>query len=354
MKKARSAHDILVVERNRADDTFGFGVVFSDATLENFAEATARATSRSRRTFATGTTSTSTTERSARSKGHGFSGMARPAPARHLHGARRAPASGSSSREVRRSAEYAGADLVLAADGVNSMVRRRTPSHFRPQIDWRGNKIVWLAPRFRIRPSRSVQGGEHASWRVHATGTDASMSTFISLEDDRADLAARAPERVLTSTGRPRSGGPASPPVWPRSSRMNGTSTRRTGRRGRARGPCSALLEQEREADTETWWPSQTNCCRASRSGPEVLAYRIADHAVHAVAASHESAPAYSADRRLPLELDPDPSAAQRPLRCRAGGGAHPERPWPFERAFVSVVDVDCRPQWAKFSVICS
>src|SRR5437773_12233203 len=39
MKKADPAHDILVVERNRRDDTFGFGVVFSDATLETFADA---------------------------------------------------------------------------------------------------------------------------------------------------------------------------------------------------------------------------------------------------------------------------------------------------------------------------
>ena len=39
MKKADPAHDVTVVERNRPDDTFGFGVVFSDATLENFAEA---------------------------------------------------------------------------------------------------------------------------------------------------------------------------------------------------------------------------------------------------------------------------------------------------------------------------
>ena len=39
MKKADPAHGITVVERNRADDTFGFGVVFSDATLANFAQA---------------------------------------------------------------------------------------------------------------------------------------------------------------------------------------------------------------------------------------------------------------------------------------------------------------------------
>ena len=39
MKKADPGHDVTVLERNRPDDTFGFGVVFSDATLENFAEA---------------------------------------------------------------------------------------------------------------------------------------------------------------------------------------------------------------------------------------------------------------------------------------------------------------------------
>src|SRR5205807_9937747 len=39
MKKSDPAHDITVIERNRPDDTFGFGVVFSDATLEHVAEA---------------------------------------------------------------------------------------------------------------------------------------------------------------------------------------------------------------------------------------------------------------------------------------------------------------------------
>ena len=39
MKKASPTHDITILERNRFDDTFGFGVVFSDATQENLAEA---------------------------------------------------------------------------------------------------------------------------------------------------------------------------------------------------------------------------------------------------------------------------------------------------------------------------
>src|SRR3977135_2860123 len=36
LKKQRPEAEITVYERNRADDTFGFGVVFSDATLDNF------------------------------------------------------------------------------------------------------------------------------------------------------------------------------------------------------------------------------------------------------------------------------------------------------------------------------
>src|SRR3990172_5142095 len=78
MKKADPARDVLVVERNRADDTFGFGVVFSDATLEHFAEADGETYDAISRAFAhwddidihyRGEVLTST--------GHGFSGLSR-------------------------------------------------------------------------------------------------------------------------------------------------------------------------------------------------------------------------------------------------------------------------------------
>src|SRR5690606_22527234 len=78
MKKADAAHDITVVERNRADDTFGFGVVFSDETVQNFAEADRPSYDAITRSFAhwtdidihyNGTVLTST--------GHGFAGMSR-------------------------------------------------------------------------------------------------------------------------------------------------------------------------------------------------------------------------------------------------------------------------------------
>ena len=60
MKKADPAHDVTVVERNRPDDTFGFGVVFSDATLEHFAEADRETHAEIAAPSPTGTTSTST------------------------------------------------------------------------------------------------------------------------------------------------------------------------------------------------------------------------------------------------------------------------------------------------------
>src|SRR2546427_82824 len=78
MKKANPGHDVTVLERNRPDDTFGFGVVFSDATLDRFADADPETHDAIVRSFAhwddvdvhyQGQVLTST--------GHGFAGMSR-------------------------------------------------------------------------------------------------------------------------------------------------------------------------------------------------------------------------------------------------------------------------------------
>ena len=61
MKKGDPPHDVTVLERNRPDDTFGFGVVFSDATPRTSRRPTARPTRRSCGRLPTGTTSRSTT-----------------------------------------------------------------------------------------------------------------------------------------------------------------------------------------------------------------------------------------------------------------------------------------------------
>ncbi len=182
MKKANPAHDITVFERNRPGDTFGFGVVFSDETLGNFAEADRESYEAIAKAFAhwtdidvrfKGVTVTST--------GHGFSGMARVKLLDIL--AARAAALGVRivhERDVADVTEFPDADLVLAADGVNSAIRAKYADRFQPSLDWRRNKFVWLGTT-RPHPAFTFHFKEHASglYRVHAYQYDKSHSTFI-------------------------------------------------------------------------------------------------------------------------------------------------------------------------------
>jgi anthraniloyl-CoA monooxygenase len=182
MKQADPAHDITVVERNRADDTFGFGVVFSDATLENFAEADRASHAEITGHFAHWDDIAIQYQGQAlTSMGHGFAGMSRQLLLDILQ--RRCAELGVTlefQREVSDPADYGAADLVLAADGVNSVVRTRYAEHFRPELDWRSNKFVWLGTTFPYPAFTFLfKQSEHGLWRVHAYRYDATMSTFI-------------------------------------------------------------------------------------------------------------------------------------------------------------------------------
>jgi anthraniloyl-CoA monooxygenase len=182
MKKADPSHEVLVLERNRPDDTFGFGVVFSDATLHNFRDADPETHEAITRAFAhwddidihyQGQVLTST--------GHGFAGLSRRTLLDILQ--RRAAALGVVTRfstEVDRPAAWEGADLVLAADGVNSWVRQRHARHFEPQISWRRNRFVWLGTTFPFAAFTFIfKEDAHGLWRVHAYGYERQASTFI-------------------------------------------------------------------------------------------------------------------------------------------------------------------------------
>jgi anthraniloyl-CoA monooxygenase len=182
MKKADATHDITVIERNRSDDTFGFGVVFSDATIEELGVADPETYAEIRANFAhwddidvhyQGEVLTST--------GHGFSGLSRRTLLDILQ--RRAAGLGVKlqfEKDVGDVTPYLGANLVLAADGVNSAIRAKYAAEFQPSIDWRPNKFVWLgttrpfpAFTFFFKPNR------HGLWRVHAYQYDQGYSTFI-------------------------------------------------------------------------------------------------------------------------------------------------------------------------------
>src|SRR4051794_7491875 len=131
LKQANPLHDITVVERNRADDTFGCGVVFSDQTLENFHAA-------DEPTFRAITSNFAHWDdidvvhlsgRRITSGGHGFSGIARKKLLQILQqrcsdlGVELRFCAEIADSSALRSLGLGDADVVIAADGVNSTIR---------------------------------------------------------------------------------------------------------------------------------------------------------------------------------------------------------------------------------------
>src|SRR5690606_3928151 len=139
MKKADARHRIRVIERNRPDDTFGFGVVFSDQTMSGIADADEDVFGAIADHLVhwddidihyAGEVITST--------GHGFSGMSRHTLLAVLQRqAREAGVELVFEREVTDLSIAEGADLVVGSDGVNSTVRRLLEGRVRTEIDLR-------------------------------------------------------------------------------------------------------------------------------------------------------------------------------------------------------------------------
>ena len=182
MKHAHPKHEITILERNRLEDTFGFGVVFSDATQNNLAAADPETYDAMASHFAhwdnidvhyRGHVITSS--------GHGFSGLSRRALLAVL--GERCRALGvcvEVGQDVKDPQVYAAADLVVGADGFNSTVREHYAEHFQPTVDERPNRFVWLGttrpfPAFTFYFKRDT----HGLWRVHAYQYEQGHSTFI-------------------------------------------------------------------------------------------------------------------------------------------------------------------------------
>jgi anthraniloyl-CoA monooxygenase len=177
-KRFPRAH-IDVVERNAADDSFGFGIVLSDETLSNLKRADEPSYRAIKANFAywddiyvhfKNTVS--------KSSGHGFSGIRRITLLNILQA--RAQELGV---QVRYRTEDGGidshldADLVVAADGINSAVRTTWQHHFQPKVDLRSNRFTWLGARMTLPGfTYSFRENQHGIWNLHAyqyTGSQA-------------------------------------------------------------------------------------------------------------------------------------------------------------------------------------
>jgi anthraniloyl-CoA monooxygenase len=146
MKLANPAHDITVFEQNRPEDTFGFGVVFSDETLENFMGQDPVTYQEIKNQFAYwNEIEVRYRGERIRSGGHGFAGMARMKLLEIFQ--KRCVDLGvrmNFDTVIEDLDQVRDADLVVAADGVNSFVRENLKEYLKPTIDMRKTKFVWL------------------------------------------------------------------------------------------------------------------------------------------------------------------------------------------------------------------
>ena len=145
-KKAWPRWEVTVYERNRPDDTFGFGVVFSDQTLDTFKAYDLVTYERIRRRFAYwGDVDVVYKGRVMRSGGNGFCGCSRVALLNILQDrGRELGVQMRFQREVQGLEELADSDLIVVADGINSIIRSKYKEHFQPSVDLRPNKFTWL------------------------------------------------------------------------------------------------------------------------------------------------------------------------------------------------------------------
>ena len=184
VKRVAPEHDVVIYERNRPDDTFGFGVVFSDATLGNLANADpqshAQITSRFARWDDIAIEFVSGAQRATlRSTGHGFCGLERKALLQILQ--QRALELGVRI-EFERPAQLheIAADVVVGCDGVASTVRDALAAKLEPDVDVRPNKFVWLGSTVPYDAFTFIfKTTPHGMFRVHAYRYHEHGSTFI-------------------------------------------------------------------------------------------------------------------------------------------------------------------------------
>ncbi|MEO5725554.1 MAG: FAD-dependent monooxygenase, partial [Byssovorax sp.] len=183
LKQARPEAAITLFERNRPDDTFGWGVVFSDETLGNFEREDPESMARIRGSFRYwGDIETHYRGAVVTSTGHGFCGLSRQGLLTILQErCRELGVKLVFQHDVTDiDAVAREADLVLGADGVNSAVRARYAEHFRPSIDPRQCKFCWLGSDQTLTAFTFLfEESEHGLFQVHAYPFEEGRSTFI-------------------------------------------------------------------------------------------------------------------------------------------------------------------------------
>ncbi|MEF9603501.1 bifunctional salicylyl-CoA 5-hydroxylase/oxidoreductase, partial [Paracoccus sp. PXZ] len=184
MKLRDPSHQITVLERNKANDTFGWGVVLSDDALGRMQQNDPASTEAIRSHFAYWD-DIAVVHDGVRtvSGGHGFAGIGRKqmlvllqARARELGIDLRFETVFRSAEEYRR--DY---DLVVGCDGINSLVRAEYAEVFQPDIDTRRCKFIWLGTHQKFDDAFTFifERTEHGWVWAHVYQFDGDTATFI-------------------------------------------------------------------------------------------------------------------------------------------------------------------------------
>ena len=183
MKLADPDHQIELFERNKAGDTFGWGVVFSDQTLGNLRANDPVSAETIIGEFAHwDDIDVRIRGESIRSSGHGFIGIGRKRLLQILQDRARELGVGMHFETEFEAdlAAYGDYDLVIGADGVNSKLRDRYAEHFGVDIQVRANKFVWLGTTKMFDAfTFAFEQTEHGWVWAHAYRFDDGLSTFI-------------------------------------------------------------------------------------------------------------------------------------------------------------------------------
>lgn len=184
MKLRDPAHDVTVLERNKANDTFGWGVVLSDDALGRMQKNDPKSTDAIRSHFAYWDDIAVVHDgHRTVSGGHGFAGIGRKQMlillqerARELGVKLHFETEFKSAEEYRR--DY---DLVVGADGINSLVRREYEQVFKPDIDVRKCKFIWLGTKQKFDDAFTFifEKTAHGWMWAHVYQFDADTATFI-------------------------------------------------------------------------------------------------------------------------------------------------------------------------------
>jgi anthraniloyl-CoA monooxygenase len=182
MKKRGAGRDVTVFERNAPDDTFGWGVVFSDKTLSYLRdndEETYREITASFETW--DNVDVVHRDQKITIRGNKFSGIARLELLHILQ--RRCQSLGVGlhfRHEVADVEALRDCDLLVGADGINSATRAKYGEHFKPELSVRTNKYIWYGTRQLFHGlTLTFHETEAGMFAAHSYKFNREMSTFI-------------------------------------------------------------------------------------------------------------------------------------------------------------------------------